>query len=321
MKLAGAAGGVSRWTPPLLAQSSPPGSIAPVFPRYFRSLVPLAPRIAPFAATQAKPALSPRPQVANFSDFYNSFDGNLNYGNVARYGSATSDAFISRFLQYGREITSDDATVGFSWSPNPATADFALATSTSSLIFAIGTSATVPITVYQLNDFNGSVTLTASGLPAGMSAVFTPNPVTGTSTVLTLTAGSSVVAGTYTVTITGTSGSLTDTTTLSVSVGISDFSLSDSADGRILGILPGTSVTSTITVNPVYGFSGNVALSVSGLPSGVTAAFSPATTKGTSTLTLTVSSSYNVTVAEFTITGTSGSLIRTLILTLLYENF
>ena len=66
--------------------------------------------------------------------------------------------------------------------------------------------------------------------------------------------------------------------------------------------------TTTITVNPQNGFSGSVGLSASGLPSGVTASFSPTSTSTTSTLTLTASSAASVGTANITISGTSGSL-------------
>ena len=75
-----------------------------------------------------------------------------------------------------------------------------------------------------------------------------------------------------------------------------------------LSIAAGASGSATVTVNPIDGFSGSVSLTASGLPSGVTASFSPASTTSTSTLTLTVSSSATAGSATVTITGTSGSL-------------
>src|SRR5436853_7275755 len=65
---------------------------------------------------------------------------------------------------------------------------------------------------------------------------------------------------------------------------------------------------STITVTPQNGFSGNVTMSTSTLPSGVTAAFSPNPTSPTtnsSTLTLTASSTATTGMVTVTITGTS----------------
>jgi hypothetical protein len=72
----------------------------------------------------------------------------------------------------------------------------------------------------------------------------------------------------------------------------------------------GTTATDKITVTPVNGFSGAVTFNVSGLPTGVTAAFSPAsvTTSGATTITLTPSSSASTGKSTtLTIAGTAGS--------------
>jgi kumamolisin len=94
---------------------------------------------------------------------------------------------------------------------------FTLAATSANLSIAQGASGTDTITVSGQNGFTGSVTLSASGLPAGVTAVFTPNPTTGIST-LTLTAGTSATAGTVTVTILGSSGTLTATTTITLTI-------------------------------------------------------------------------------------------------------
>jgi hypothetical protein len=59
--------------------------------------------------------------------------------------------------------------------------------------------------------------LSASGLPAGASGSFAPNPAT-TSSTLSATTSASTPAGTYPITITGVSGSLTRTTTVMLTV-------------------------------------------------------------------------------------------------------
>ena len=94
---------------------------------------------------------------------------------------------------------------------------FSLAAAPNTLSIARGASGNSTITVTPLNGFNGSVTLSASGLPSGVTAAFVPNPTTSTST-LTLTASAGATLGTSTVTITGTSGSITATTSLSLTV-------------------------------------------------------------------------------------------------------
>ncbi len=95
--------------------------------------------------------------------------------------------------------------------------DFSLSASPSSLSIAVSSTGTSTITVSDLNGFTGSVSLTASGLPTGVTASFNPTSTTSTST-LTLTVSASAVAGNSTVTVTGVSGSLTHTTTIALTV-------------------------------------------------------------------------------------------------------
>lgn len=190
-----------------------------------------------------------------------------------------------------------------------ATPDFSLSASPTSLSIATGSSGTSTITITPKNGFTGSVTLSASGMPTGVTAAFGTNPTTATS-VLTLTASSTATLGTSTITITGTSGALSHTTTVALTVSTTvtpDFSLS--ASPNTLTIAQGSSGSSTVTVTPQSGFTGSVNLSASGLPTGVTAAFGTNPTMTTSVLTLTASST--ATSGTVTITGTSGSLTHT----------
>ncbi len=83
------------------------------------------------------------------------------------------------------------------------------------------------------------------------------------------------------------------------------FTLAPSASS--LPVTQGTTATDTITVTDTGGFSGAVTLAVSGLPSGVTAAFGTNPTTGSSIVTFTASSSATVGTAIVTIVGTSGT--------------
>ena len=84
------------------------------------------------------------------------------------------------------------------------------------------------------------------------------------------------------------------------------------ASGSMTIIPGGAGGTDIITVADVNGFTGDVSLAASGLPSGVTAGFSSNPTAGTSTLTLTASGSAATGgPTTVTITGTSGSLTAT----------
>jgi subtilase family serine protease len=194
-----------------------------------------------------------------------------------------------------------------------STPSFTLSASPSSLSVTQGSSGTSTISVTDAGGFTGSVTLAASGLPSGVTAGFGTNPTTGTS-VLTLTASSTATTGTSTVTITGTSGSLTATTTVALTVSATaspNFTIS--ASPASVTVTQGANGTSTITITSTGGFNSATTLSATGLPTGVTAAFStnpvtpPANGSATSTLTLTASASATVGAATVTVTGTSGS--------------
>ncbi|MGZ4818357.1 MAG: NEW3 domain-containing protein, partial [Terriglobales bacterium] len=103
----------------------------------------------------------------------------------------------------------------------PAPANFSLSASPSSVTIAQGASGTTLITSTISGSFNSAVALSASGMPSGVTATFSPSsiaaPGSGTSTV-TFSAGSSVTAGAYPLTITGTGGGLSRTTAISVTV-------------------------------------------------------------------------------------------------------
>jgi hypothetical protein len=191
------------------------------------------------------------------------------------------------------------------------TPNFSLSASPSSLSVTQGSSGSSTITVTPSGGFTGSVSLSASGLPAGVTATFGTNPTTSTSTV-TFTASPTATTGTATVTITGTSGSLTHTTTISLTVnpvgGNPDFTIS--ASPSTLAVTRGSSGNYTVTITGRNGFAGAVSLSVSGLGSRVTATFNPTSVTGSGTSTLRVSVSSRATRGNraLTITGTSGSL-------------
>jgi hypothetical protein len=109
------------------------------------------------------------------------------------------------------------------------------------------------------------------------------------------------------VTVTGASSGVTATTTFALTVIAPGFTLS--VPPLALSVYEATPATATITVNYQDGFTGSVNLSVSGLPSYVTASFSPTPTTGSSVLTLAWAGFPTGSNAFYlTITGTSGGL-------------
>jgi subtilase family serine protease len=188
------------------------------------------------------------------------------------------------------------------------TASFTLSASPGSLTVTRDSSGTSKITITPVDGFSGNVTLAATGLPKGVTASFSPNPATSSST-LTLTASNTAKLGAATVTITGTSGSLTASTTVTLTVdALGNFTLTSAP--KTLTLVQGSSGTSTITVVPTGGFDQEVTLAATGMPTGVTASFSKNPTTSTSTLTLKVSGSAAAGKSTITITGTFGALSK-----------
>ncbi len=103
-----------------------------------------------------------------------------------------------------------DANLACAPAPPPA-AGFSLSVSPSSQTVAQGSGTSYTVTISRTGGFSGVVNLSASGLPGGAGATFSPNPAAGTSSVLVVTTSTKTPRGSRTLTITGSSGSLTRT--------------------------------------------------------------------------------------------------------------
>ena len=100
-------------------------------------------------------------------------------------------------------------------------ADFAIASAPSALTVTAGSSGAATITTTISGSFNSAVSLSASGLPAGATASFSPAsiaaPGSGSST-LTISVGASTAAGTYSVVANASGGGKTHSTTINLTV-------------------------------------------------------------------------------------------------------
>jgi hypothetical protein len=172
-----------------------------------------------------------------------------------------------------------------------------------------GNAVTVKVTVNGQNGFTGSAFLYTDP-PSGITASFSQNP-TSSSSVLTLTASASAQPGLWNI------GLCFNTTANSCGIGgyvdsffvlvqpVPAFSLTSSASSMI--VPPSSSASTTISVTPQTGFSGNVTLSALNLPSGMTATFGTnPSTGGTSVLTLTAGNNTPTGNYLVIVTGTSG---------------
>jgi hypothetical protein len=111
-------------------------------------------------------------------------------------------------------------TATFTLKVAAAPADFTLALNPTSLTLTSGALGQgTAVTATAVNGFSGTVSVTVSGLPAGVTvAPTTLTLATGTPQTLTFTAAANAAAGTSSVSITGVSGALTHSATLTLTV-------------------------------------------------------------------------------------------------------
>jgi len=194
--------------------------------------------------------------------------------------------------------------------------DFSMSATPSSRTVVAGSAATSTIGTTVTSGVAQSVALSATGLPAGAVASFTPTPInSGASSSMSITTAPGTAPGPYSVTVTGTGASATHTTTFTLTVTAS-------------GIPP--AITSTNQATFTKGVAGSFIVTASGsptptlsesdaLPAGVT--FTPSTgvlsgtpsVMGTFPITFTANNgvgspatqSFSLTVVGFQITTTS----------------
>lgn len=207
----------------------------------------------------------------------------------------------------------------------PPAADFSISTAPASLaLTAEAAGKTVAVTAKAINGFTGTVTVTYSGLPSGVTA--SPLSLTltpGTAQNVKFTAAASATSSTSTITLMGKSGGLSHFATLSLTVKAAvpppaaDFSLTINP----VSLSPtagGAGQVVSVAAKAINGFTGTVTVTYSGLPNGVTASpsslsLAPGIAKN---VTLTASSTAAAGSAAVTFQGVSGSLSHTATLSL-----
>jgi hypothetical protein len=244
-------------------------------------------------------------------------------GNLNRWGDYTSmsiDPSDDCTFWYANEYLS--ANGSFNWrtrigsfkfpSCNSGPSDFSISANPASLSVGQGGSATATISTAVTSGSAQSVTLSASGQPAGTTVGFSPSSKTaGGSSTMTDNVGSGTTPGSYTITVTGTGTSTTHTATIALTVVASNFSIN--ANPSSLSVAQGGTGTSTIGTAVTGGAAQTVNLSAGGQPAGVTVGFSPAsvTAGGSSTMTVGVNSLTTPGSYTIVVTGTGDTATHT----------
>ena len=175
--------------------------------------------------------------------------------------TASNSAPVGMFIPWVGGVSGTQTFGGNFYLRINAAVAFTLSASPAPLILPQSSSVTDNIVVSPQPGFAGSVNLAVTSvLPSGVTARFSPNPMIGTS-LLTLTASSSVPLGNYLVIIAGTSGTQTVTITLPLVV-----STAGAPTTTTLSILPGGG---TLVVGSSYNLTATVAPSNgTGFPTG-----------------------------------------------------
>ena len=162
---------------------------------------------------------------------------------------------------------------------------FSISVSPSQQTISPNTAAQMQLTLIPVDGFNGSVSVSLSGLPTGVTSTPTsPFLLPANGLTLSLSAGPSAVNGTFAMTFQATSGSLSSTVPASLTVEpLASFKLTlffsqliVREGGTVSGVFDFTSGASGST-------NYSVNLSVTGLPAGVAASFSQNPLPGTNT--------------------------------------
>jgi len=192
-----------------------------------------------------------------------------------------------------------------------AAPSFSIAVLPQSETLGVGSGTSYTVTVTATNGFNGTVTLGLTGLPAGSSATFSPETIVGSgSSTLTLDTTSSVQPGTYSLSFTATSGTLNQTAMGTLVVTGASYNIS--ATPEIQAINAGSDAVYNVATTVMNGFDGSIALTVTGLPAGATATFSPASITGAGTATLTIATTTSTPAGNYnmTVNGANGTVVQ-----------
>jgi outer membrane protein assembly factor BamB len=200
--------------------------------------------------------------------------------------------------------------------PAFAAADFRVGVKPGKASCNVGQSAGFTVSVSPRSGFNSDVSLSVSGVPTGATATFAPATFvplkTDKTSALTVSTSISTPPGSYALVVTVTGGGITHTATANLVVKSSNkgyLVLSASPDTR--SVTAGQATTFDLLVTGVNGYANPVNLSVSGLPSGASAAFTPNPVTPTaagaaSTLSITTAASTPAGTYPLTIMGVGG---------------
>jgi hypothetical protein len=185
---------------------------------------------------------------------------NDNYVGNSYTAASTAGATYSWWVHTKNALSCYSVAIGTNFTCGVPPFDFSMSVSPSSGSVSQGGSTTATATATLTSGTTQAVTFSASGLPSGANAGFSPiscNPTCGST--MTITTQSSTPAGTYPITITGTAGSLIRTTTYTLTVNAATLSVTltatpSSGTAPLTGVVLRATVAGTATGTINYTF-------------------------------------------------------------------
>ena len=168
-------------------------------------------------------------------------------------GTATLTFSSNTVGNYTLTINSSNGTLTHSVTLNIQVVDFAIAAGPSTVTIMAGATGNSTVTITALNRFGGTVNLTLTH-PMGLTATIVPSSIAGSGST-TMSAGAST-SGDYSVTIKATSGSLSHT--IGIVIHVLDYSITGNPTSLIAPV--GSDTSSSLTVQGLNGYSGNLTL-------------------------------------------------------------
>jgi len=191
-----------------------------------------------------------------------------------------------------------------------------------------GSTNTTTVILHSRNGFSGSIALDVEGLPPGVSAVFTPNPVSlmgEASSTLTLTAADTASIGVHNVTIIASGATMNRTATLTITIPQPSFTLTSDPSQVTIGVesVGGAS----IIIESIRGWSDAIDLTVTAydeegaVTDEISASITPTRvtppTGGSTSASLTITTTNFTGTYNLTITGVGPGLTRSATVTVI----
>jgi O6-methylguanine-DNA--protein-cysteine methyltransferase len=152
----------------------------------------------------------------------------------------------------------------------PVSSSIAIQVSSPTVTVSQGSSASATVAVTRTGT-TGNVTLSLTGLPAGATATY-QNPAAGSGGQITINTTAAATAGTYPLTVQATDGTYSASANLSLVITAVSNSIAIQLSSATLTLTQGASGSDTVTVTRT-GTTGDVTLSLTGLPTGATATY------------------------------------------------